>query len=77
MDGIGFVDYLFGVVAEGEGVGGVGCGELGGLELDEDVAACAGVVEKSLGGGAVEVGVSVVGANAEDDGVEPGEVCGG
>ena len=53
-----------------EGVGGVGGGELGGLVLDDDVAAVAGEVEEGLGGRAVEVGVGVVGADAEDDGVE-------
>ncbi len=75
LDGGGFVDDALVVV--GEGVGGVGGGELGGLVLDDDVAAVAGEVEQGLGGRAVEVGVGVVGADAEDDGVELREVGGG
>ena len=76
LDGVGLVDYLLGA-AEGEGVGGVGGGEAGGLVLDEDVAAVAGEVDEGLRGGAVEVGVGGVGADAEDDRVEAGELgCG-
>ncbi len=45
--------------------------------MDEDVAAVAGEVEEGLRGGAVEVGVGGVGADAEDDGVEVGEPGGG
>ena len=40
------------------------------MVLDDDVAAVAGEVEEGLGGRAVEIGVGVVGADAEDDGVE-------
>ena len=76
VDGGGFVDDDFGA-AEGEGEGRVGGGELGGLELHDDVAAVAGEVEEGLCGGTVEVGVGVVGADAEDDGVVLGEGGGG
>ena len=63
LDGGRLVDYFF-TAAEGEGVGGVGRSEVGGLVLDEDVAAVAGEVEEGLRGSAVEVGVCGVGADA-------------
>jgi len=75
LDGGGFVYDFFGA-ADVEGVGGVGGGEVGALVLDQDVAAVAGECEEGLGGGAVAVGVGGVGADAEDDRVEVGEVGG-
>ena len=68
FDGDSLVDDALAVKLER--VGSVGGGELVGLVLDDDVAAAAGEVEEGLRGGAVEVGVGVVGADAEDDGVE-------
>ena len=77
LDGVGFVYNLFGVAAKGEGIGGVSGCELRGLELDEDVAAVAGVVEEGLSGRAVKVGVGGVGADTEDDRGVLSEIGGG
>ncbi len=63
------VDDLFGVT-QSHGIGSIRGGELSRLVLDNNVAPITGEVEQGLRGSPVQLGMGVVGADAEDDAVE-------
>ena len=80
---VGVEDFGFAVLfddtfcsCERQGVGAVVVIVLGALVLDDDGATVADVLEETVVGG-LELGACGVGADAEDDGVEAGEVAGG